>query len=127
MVRKFFIAGFAFAALAGLLLPQGAARADGYRADEFFHLDLNRAALSPNPLGPPAQFEPVPVGARAEATRPQPAARVAHAPAAKPPAAPRRKLARVRSSPLDAMASDTRIQVRPCRSGGICNWSKPAR
>ena len=118
--------------MGAFLLGGAAARADEYRPDEFLRLDLNQAALSPKPLGPPARFEPVPVEASAEqapaeATKPQPAARVARAPVTKPQAGPRRKLARPRGNPLDAQAADTRIQVWPCRSGGICNWSKPKR
>jgi hypothetical protein len=55
--------------------------------------------------------------------------RVAHARAAKPHAAKshamaRTRLARRHSNPLDAQAFDTRIQVWPCRSGGICNWKR---
>jgi hypothetical protein len=37
-----------------------------YRADEFLTLDLSNAVLSPNPLGPSAQFGPVPVEAKSE-------------------------------------------------------------
>lgn len=36
----------------------------------------------------------------------------------------RAKLARRHGSPLDAQAQDTRIQVWPCKSGGICNWQR---
>jgi len=44
---------------------------------------------------------------------------------AKPRGASRVKLARQQhGNPLDAQASDTRIQVWPCRSGGICNWQR---
>ena len=39
-------------------------------------------------------------------------------------AAPRIRLARQHLNPLDAQALDTRIQVWPCRSGGICNWKR---
>lgn len=45
------------------------------------------------------------------------AARVAHV---HPPA--RARLARRHPNPLDAQARDTRIQVWPCQSGGICDW-----
>ena len=34
------------------------------------------------------------------------------------------KLARRHTNPLDAQAFDTRIQVWPCQSGGICNWKR---
>jgi hypothetical protein len=56
--------------------------------------------------------------------------RVAHARAEKPlraeqpRGAARTKLARRLGNPLDAQAFDTRIQVWPCRSGGICNWKE---
>lgn len=36
----------------------------------------------------------------------------------------RTRLARHRGSPLDAQAFDARIQVWPCKSGGICNWKR---
>jgi hypothetical protein len=56
--------------------------------------------------------------------------RVTHARAEKPrgiaqakPTKPT-KLARRHTNPLDAQAFDTRIQVWPCRSGGICNWKR---
>jgi hypothetical protein len=110
--------------------------ADGYRPDEFLSLDLSKAALSPKPLGPPAQFEPVPVEAKADPQRrhvhanaaPKATAkiRVAHVRAQKPHPAARTRLAHRHSNPLDAQAFDTRIQVWPCRSGGICNWQRPA-
>jgi hypothetical protein len=130
-VKRLVLGVWGAASLGALLLGGGAVRADDYRPDEFFRLDLNRAALSPKPLGPPAQFEPVPVEAKADpapvATPAAPVVEAARAPVAKPQAGPRRKLARSRGNPLDAQASDTRIQVWPCRSGGICNWSKPKR
>jgi hypothetical protein len=52
--------------------------------------------------------------------------RTAHAQmrAEKPRGAPRIRLARRHGNPLDAQAFDTRIQVWPCRSGGICNWKQ---
>ncbi len=131
-----------------LLAPVGASAADAYRPDEFLTLDLSKAVLSPKRLGPPAQFAPVAVEAQGD-TRSEPAwarrelktepRQVAvqevkaspvhtaarergerrHGPA-------RAHLARHHGNPLDAQAFDTRIQVWPCRSGGICNW-KPAR
>lgn len=42
----------------------------------------------------------------------------------KPHGAARTKLARRHTNPLDAQALDTRIQVWPCRSGGICDWKR---
>jgi hypothetical protein len=111
------------------------AMADGYKPDEFLSLDLSKAALSPKPLGPPAQFEPVRVEARTEPrsrtlradAMPKVAAkiRVAHMRTAKTHGAT--KLVQRHGNPLDAQAFDTRIQVWPCRSGGICNWQRPAR
>nr|WP_233285625.1 hypothetical protein [Bradyrhizobium acaciae] len=129
----------------------GVAFSDDYRPSEFFSLDLSRAVLSPKPLGPPAQFEPVPVEAKADhgpdqhaSTEPQveepkvvpkkavrttrvtePRETAAHErkrAAAHVPA--RAKLARRHSNPLDAEARDTRIQTWPCRTGGICNWQR---
>ena len=135
-----------FAAVLGatLLAWGGISIADEYRPDEFLTLDLSRAVLSPKPLGPATQFEPVQIEARADRVSPEPSARAApaktnvaktrvtktdltktevvHQRAEKPRGAARTKLARPRGNPLDAQASDTRIQAWPCRSGGICNW-----
>ncbi|WP_050423093.1 hypothetical protein [Bradyrhizobium tropiciagri] len=125
--------------------------ADDYRPSEFFSLDLSRAVLSPKPLGPPAQFEPVPVEAKndhgpdqhaavepkveepkVERQKPVRTTRVTEPREAAPherkralahvPA--RAKLARRHSNPLNAEARDTRIQTWPCRTGGICNWQR---
>jgi hypothetical protein len=115
-------------------LAASPAIADGYKPDEFLSLDLSKAALSPKPLGPPSQFEPVPVEAEADvqnraphvgvAPKATPKIRVTHARADEPRAAARTKLVRRHSNPLDAQAFDTRIQVWPCKSGGICNWQR---
>jgi hypothetical protein len=152
MVRKGVLAAICCAAI----LAAGSSRADEYRPDEFLSLDLSKAALSPKPLGPPAQFEPmrleaksdppskaveaapvhvdpVPKAVHAE-VKVVPKTRVAHVRAekrrsivhAKPASAPTR-MTRRHTNPLDAQASDTRIQVWPCRSGGICNWQRPAQ
>jgi hypothetical protein len=118
---------------AGLLAWAGLSSADEYRPSEFLGLDLSRAVLSPKPLGPPTQFAPVPIeaaGSPVAETRaePKPVAgsvvrknKVAER-AEKPRGAARTKLARRHSNPMDAQASDTRIQVWPCKTGGICNW-----
>ncbi len=119
--------------------------ADEYRPDEFLSLDLSRALLSPKPLGPPSEFAPVQVEAKtdrgsepAEARAGSkavsrivktkriviPSTRVAHVRAERPRGAARTKLARRHGNPLDAQAFDTRIQVWPCKSGGICNWKR---
>ncbi|MGY3491491.1 hypothetical protein [Bradyrhizobium sp. USDA 4502] len=124
----------------------GVALADEYRPSEFFSLDLSRAVLSPKPLGPPAQFEPVPVEAKTDhgpdqhanvepqveepKVAPKKAVRTTRLTAphekkraeARVPA--RAKLARRHSNPLDAEARDTRIQTWPCRTGGICKWHR---
>ena len=130
----------------------GVAIADQYRPDEFLRLDLSRAVLSPKPLGPASRFKPGPLDvsidrssvdaqasvepkagaepkvsvepkvsteAKAEPTITVKKTRVVRA--EKTRGAARAKLARHRN-PLDAQAFDTRIQVWPCRSGGICNW-----
>jgi hypothetical protein len=123
--------------LTAVLLLACGAPVQAYQPGEVFRLDLKAAMLSPQPIGPPAQFEPVPVAVRAKdealAEAPRPAAkgaRAARAPAAraprmaaKPRPAAKKQIAR-RSNPLDANAADTRMQVWPCRSGGICNWRK---
>ncbi len=124
----------------------GASVADEYRPGEFLGLDLSRAVLSPKPLGPPAEFEPVPLEARGD--RDSEGAQAVAEPtseprlhvqtpriveqnveeprveARKPRQAARTRLVRRRGNPLDAQAFDTRIQVWPCRSGGICNWKR---
>lgn len=114
-------------------LAANPAMADGYRPDEFLGLDLSKAALSPKPLGPPAQFAPVRVEARTEPRRKTahakvvPKIRVAHMRIEKTHGAVQTKLVQRHANPLDAQAFDTRIQVWPCRSGGICNWERPAQ
>lgn len=134
---------------AATLAAAGAAWGEEYRPDEFLSLDLTTAVLSPKRLGPAARFEPVPVQAKtdvqAKAIRTEPvhvdpmprhaatmrkaAARtkVVHAPVVSAPRAPARtRVVRHHGNPLNANASDTRIQVWPCRSGGICNWQRAA-
>ncbi len=138
MVLKHF---FTAAICTTLLAWSGPSIADQYRPGDFLGLDLSKALLSPKPLGPPTRFAPFPVEAgtnsdgaappsRAEA-KPAPNVHVARTRAAqlgmrKPQHAARARLAHRHGNPLDAQASDTRIQVWPCRSGGICNWSRPA-
>ena len=130
---------------AALLAGSAASAAEGYKPDEFLSLDLSKAALSPKLLGPPAQFEPMRVepktDVQSKATDAEPVhtdaapkaisaapkaakTRIVHARAGKPRAPARTTVARRHSNPLDAQASDTRIQVWPCRSGGICNWRR---
>ena len=137
---------------ATMLAWSSASLADEYRPDEFLRLDLSKALLSPKPLGPPSEFAPVRVeakadrgsegaSARAESTAESklvktkrivvPSTRVAHVRpeqprvhAEKPRGAARTKLVRRHGNPLDAQALDTRIQVWPCKSGGICDWKR---
>ncbi|GAC1336461.1 MAG: hypothetical protein NVS4B4_11220 [Bradyrhizobium sp.] len=180
---------FAATVCSVLLASSGLSRAEEYRPGEYLGLDLSRALFSPKPLGPPAEFAPVPLqamtdrgseaaqasvepktppkaatprtriahrgaGARAgiepkarpniatRTTRPaQRSAAASLAPRAeaklasrktgmaritgvKPRSAVRTRIARSRGNPLDAQAFDTRIQVWPCKSGGICNWKR---
>src|SRR4051812_9682352 len=61
---------------------------------------------------------------QAHAARPPAAARTKEVRAERPRATARTNLARRPSNPLDAQALDTRIQVWPCKSGGICNWRR---
>jgi hypothetical protein len=153
VLKSIFTACLVFTASLGLALPawNSAASADEYRPDDFLKLDLPQAVLSPKPLGPPARFEPVPVEAKADPTLTTPKTRVARtapaqvaktapahvagtarahvamaAPArpAKPHITVPTRLAHRHGNPLDAQALDTRIQVWPCRSGGICNWRR---
>ena len=144
-----------FVAVTGALLLgwSGVSIADEYRPDQFLGLDLSRAVLSPNRLGPTAEFEPLPVEASGDrdSEGPQVGAeptaeprlhmqspRIADLPVEEPPVrvekprlqagkprgAVRTKLAHRHGNPLDAQAFDTRVQVWPCRSGGICNWKR---
>jgi hypothetical protein len=122
------------------ILAAGSSWADDYRPDEFLTLDLSKAALSPKPIGPPAQFEPMRSEAKTDPQRPAshvdagpqaanaaPKAvktKIVHARAEKPRAPARTKLVRRHTNPLDAQAFDTRIQVWPCKSGGICSWQR---
>jgi len=54
---------------AALLLCGSASMEAEYRADEFLGLDLSKAVLSPNPLGPATGFAPVPVQAKGDVAR----------------------------------------------------------
>jgi hypothetical protein len=122
-----------------LLARSGPSMADEYRPDEFLGLGLSTAVLSPKPLGPPSQFVPGPLDAKIDRedesvqASVEPKAvpkivihqtRVAHMRAEKPRRPVRTRLARRHRNPLDAQAFDTRIQVWPCKSGGICNWQR---
>ena len=137
----------ATAICAALLAGSTPSKADQYRADEFLGLDLSKAVLSPKPLGPRSEFAPVAIEARTDpgsdgaGARVEPRANpriavsrnlkvavpnvtVAHIRPEKPRGAVRAKLAQRHGNPLDAEARDTRIQVWPCQSGGICNWQR---
>jgi hypothetical protein len=121
-----------FAVLVGaaMLAWSGSSVADEYRPGDFLTLDLSQAVLSPRLLAPPAQFEPVTVEAKTDHAPVAAEARTATAVktvpirAAKRHAAVRTKLVRQHTNPLDAQAFDARIQVWPCKSGGICNWRR---
>jgi hypothetical protein len=134
MVLKNIVAA---AICATLLAWNSLAVADEYRAGEFLGLDLSTAVLSPKRLGPASEFEQVPVEARTdragEQARAEPKAdagivthkvRMARVHADTPRGAARTKLAQRHGNPLDAQAFDTRIQVWPCKSDGICNWKR---
>jgi hypothetical protein len=137
-----------------LLAGNSPSKADEYRPDEFLSLDLSKAVLSPKSLGPTTEFAPVAIEARTDpgsegaqaraepranpkiavsrnlkVTVPKaavavPSVTVAQIRPEKPRGAVRTKPARPHSNPLDAEARDTRIQVWPCKSGGICNWQR---
>ena len=128
---------------ATMLAWSGLSAADEYRPGEFLGLDLSRAVLSPKPLGPASGFAlgPLDVTADRESrqVRAEPAdepkvavhnsrvvhnTRVAHLRAALPRQVARTKLARQHRNPIDAQAFDARVQVWPCKSGGICNWKR---
>jgi len=124
--------------------------AEDYHPDEFLNLDLSKAVLSPKPIGPANTFGTVAAKAGADSNGAGPRAharsapghvriehavrtarvvrtervRTAHAIAQKPRGAGRIRLAHRHRNPLDAQAMDTRIQVWPCKSGGICKWKQ---
>jgi hypothetical protein len=125
MALKGIFAGLVCTAMLAWSAPS---TADEYRPYEFLKLDLSKAALSPKLLGPPAQFEPVAVQAKAD---PAPVASAATAVKLVPVRSakrhivvPTRLAVRKHANPLDAQAFDARIQVWPCKSGGICNWQR---
>jgi hypothetical protein len=132
---------------ATMLALSGVSVADEYRPGEFLGLNLSAAVLSPKPLGPAAGFVPGPLDVTIDRdsntvrASVEPAAeskiepkterqavvrsvRVAHPRAEPPRHAAATKLARQHRNPLDAQAFDARIQVWPCKSGGICNWRR---
>ena len=139
MVRNVFIPIICATALAW----SGLSMADEYRPNEFLSLDLSKAVLSPKPFGPASGFAPGPldvtVNRESGQVRAEPTdepkvvvhnSRVVHntrvanvrAEPAYHPA--RTKLARQHRNPIDAQAFDARVQVWPCKSGGICNWKR---
>jgi len=135
VLRNVFIATIAAIVLAW----SGPSVADEYRADEFLSLDLSKAVLSPRPLGPAAGFAPGPLDVtvdrgsnRARASVQVEAepkvvvhnTRITHQRTAQPRLVARTKFAHHHRTPLDAQAFDARIQVWPCKSGGICNWKR---
>jgi hypothetical protein len=115
----------------------GFSAADEYRADDFLGLDLSKAVLSPRPLGPASIFVQGPLPLTAEQgsnrgqTKPEPTAHSAvtvngatslHAGIEPPRLLARTRPAHPHRGALDARASESRIQVWPCQSGGICSW-----
>ena len=122
------------------LLAWGASSfAADYQPGDFLNLDLSSAVLSPKRLGPAAEFAPFPIKADTGPVKPAaeasaepkaaPAAathkiRTAHVRVEKPRGAARTRLAHRHGNPLDAEAMDRRIQVWPCKSGGICGWQR---
>jgi hypothetical protein len=139
---------FVAAICTGFVALSGSAMAAEYRPGEYLKLDLSKAVYSPKRIGPEARFAPVRIQARSDDTpsdsaeadlessvwpklppRRAQAAKAAEKPGVRPSAEPpraaaRAKLAKRRGNPLDAEARDTRIQTWPCRSGGICNWTR---
>ena len=137
---------FAAVFCATLLVWSSASIAADYQPGDFLKLDLSKALLSPKRLGPEAQFAPFPIEAASGPAKPAAQAsaepKIVPAPDArkvrtarihidkprhaenKPRGAARVKLARRRGNPLDAEAMDRRIQVWPCKSGGICDWQR---
>ena len=125
---------------AGFLALGGTAMADQYRPSEFLGLDLPKAVLSPKRLGPETEFARVPIEARSDPAQADPEAsvwprlparnkqiakpQIAKNSVAQPRTPARTKLTHRRGNPLDAQASDNRVQTWPCKSGGICDWQR---
>lgn len=133
VLRDVFVAALCATSLAWC----GASLADQYRAEEFLGLDLSTAVISPKPLGPAATFAPGPLDVtvdpeshRAQAivepkTEPSAVGHISRAhPRAEPRVVARTKIVHHRRNPLDAQALDSRVQLWPCKSGGICNWKR---
>jgi len=133
VLRNIFIAVIGATTLAW----SGLSIADEYLPREFLSLDLSSAVLSPKPLGPASGFAPGPLDVTVDRASGQARAepndepkvvvhdtRVAHLRAAPARNAARTKLARQPRNPVDAQAFDARVQVWPCKSGGICNWKR---
>jgi len=139
---------FVAAVCTGVLALCGPAMADQYRQGEFLKLELPKAVFSSKRIGPETRFAPVRIEARDDGVKSEPSdadleasvwpklpprkARVAKT-SVKPDVEKTRaaahsnarvKLAKRHGNPLDAQATDTRVQTWPCRSGGICNWRR---
>ena len=144
---------FVAAVCTGVLAISGQAVADQYRSGELLKLELPKAVFSSKRIGPETRFAPVRIEARSDEVKsdeaksdssdadleasvwpklPPRKARVTKSSVKpdveKPRAAThtnaRVKLAKRHGNPLDAQARDTKIQIWPCRSGGICNWRR---
>ena len=130
---------------ATVLAWSGLSAAQQYRADEYLNLDLSRAVLSPKPLGPAASFAPGPLdvavnpkfvstatvhadnNSRAKIAIRTAASgmRAVHAQAERSAPHKLRALVALHArNPVDAQARETRVQVWPCKSGGICDWKR---
>jgi hypothetical protein len=137
VLKSVFVAAFC----TGFLALAGSASAAEYRSAEYLKLDRPSAALSPKRIGSEAQLAPVRIEAKSDEADsadldstvwpklPPRKARLAKPHLEKssveqPRTAARAKLTRRHGNPLDAQAKDTRIQKWPCKSGGICNWSR---
>jgi hypothetical protein len=68
--------------------------------------------------------ESKPVASTTPTNRSTARARVAREHVAQPASHRPRALVALHGNPVDAQARDTRIQVWPCKSGGICNWKR---
>ena len=142
---------FVAAVCTDVLAISGQAVADQYRSGELLKLELPKAVFSSKRIGPETRFAPVRIEARSDEVKsdeaksdssdadleasiwpklPPHKARVAktsvkpHVEETRAHINARTKLARRHGNPLDARATDTRVQTWPCRSGGICNWQR---
>src|SRR3954462_3536795 len=95
------------------ILAAGSSWADEYRPHEFLSLDLSKAALSPKPLGPPAQFEPRQAEAKTDARSEAVAAAPVHVDPPKPVNAMPKAVAKIRVGHMRGEKRRSVVHAKP--------------